>query len=140
MPVLSIFVPAAGKEHMNGIDARSAIVGVLQPNADRVTVYYEGNRYNASNGHRYDQKLELAAGRLVQRYPTIARSSLAVEALDVVGEYNTDTRSIRVLDAGKLNAWAGETVESGMTLEALRSAEYNRLMSMLRPGRGAGRV
>lgn len=135
MAVLSIFVPASGAQHLHGIDPHSAIVGAIVPGQDRVTVYYESNRYGAQNGHRFDQKLELAAGRLIQRYPTVARSSLSIEALEVVGEYNSETRTIRVSAPDKLAAWAGEAVESGPTLEAMRSSEYDRLMGMLRRGR-----
>lgn len=134
VPVLSILVPARGCEHKLGIDRGSAIVGLQALHDERVLVYFEGNRYRAENLRRFDQRIETAAGRLTQRYPTIARASVSASDLTLVGTFSTETRSIAVLDKIQLREWAGEDVEAGQTIEALKSTEYKRVMGLLKRG------
>ena len=59
-------------ENRFGIRAGSGIVG--RPAESGMSVYYEGNIYNASNMRSLLSKENQAAGRMKQRYPTVART------------------------------------------------------------------
>lgn len=135
MPVLTIFIPAAGRAAFLGVDPGSAIVGMLKEGSERVLVHFEGNRYGAENLKRFDERVEHAAGRLIQNYPTIAKASLAVTDLAAVGTYDSESRAILVYDSETLARWAGEIVTSGRTAAAIRREDYERAKRVMRTGR-----
>ena len=72
-----IYIPVPGSRIASMIDAGSGIVGA--PGESHVVLYYEGNRYGASNLEYYPDRVKNAAGRLFQRYPTIAMMGITVE-------------------------------------------------------------
>lgn len=100
---LTIYVPAAGT-HL-GIDPKSAIVG-REPEDGRIKVYFEGNRFGAENMRRFTDRLMHAAGRLVQRYPTIAYGWYPEKALVAVGTYDAaNWRITAIHNADALQQW-----------------------------------
>lgn len=117
MPVLEIFVPAPGSAAERLIARGSAIVGAprtgtRQPDDDRWTVYYEGNTIGASNVVSFHDKLQIAAGRLVHRYPTVAMASFPAEDLIHVGRYDVDRQVIlTITDAQALEVWTSGPAE-----------------------------
>lgn len=100
---LTIYVPAPGAEL--GIDPKSAIVG-LCPENGRIKVYFEGGRNGGHNMRLYTDRLMHAAGRLVQRYPTIALGWYPTEALVPVGLYDAaNWRIVAISNAEALQQW-----------------------------------
>ena len=89
MDTISIFVPAPGKSLSPFIAARSAIVG-REPDGGRISVYYEGNIYDYSGMIRFADRVACAAGRLVERYPTVARASLPESDLARIGYWDDE--------------------------------------------------
>lgn len=57
-----------------GIRPQSGIVAVCSD--ERVMIYYEGNLHGAENLRDWSERVICAAGRLFQRYPTVARTCL----------------------------------------------------------------
>lgn len=94
-----------------GIRAASGIVAHLFEGSCHV--YYEGNSYDVTDLKSWHSRMQLAAGRLLTSYPTIARLSLAPEAYKahfiVVGQYrlSQDTLVIEPGREAQLEAWAG---------------------------------
>jgi hypothetical protein len=90
LTVATIYVPAKEATRVLGIDPGSGIVGTTELHDGYLTLYYEGNRYNAVNMRRFEERIYHAAGRMFEGYPTIARMSLPVDVaateLVAVGE------------------------------------------------------
>jgi hypothetical protein len=111
--LLNVFIPKPDRKTTQGIAAKSAIVGAPTPDeTDSVIVYYEGNLNGAVNLNEYYEKLLCAAGRLKQRYPTVAMRMIPLADLHPVATYETETWSIvDVTDADALISWTGEPLE-----------------------------
>jgi hypothetical protein len=107
---------AAVKASVAKIDPKSAIVGVpIQgPIAALALIYFEGNRYNAANVVTLADRALIAAGRLAERYPTVASATVPSTALLRVGTF-TPGHGIDVPDAASLIAVARwlELIENG---------------------------
>lgn len=67
-------------------DPGSGIVGFATENG--FLIYFEGNRFDAENLHSWDSKVRQAYGRLVQKYPTVAKSFVNQSDLVSVGQTN----------------------------------------------------
>jgi hypothetical protein len=68
------------------IDPRSGIVG--RPDGHgRINLYYEGNRFGAENVRTYADRCAIAAGRLQENYPTIARSLVDLTNVRRIGTW-----------------------------------------------------
>lgn len=65
-------------------------------------VYYEGNRYDAENLRLYEQRVLCAAGRCVERYPTMARGVFPREDFEVIGTVTYDPVPTVVIEASGL--------------------------------------
>lgn len=114
MRQLDVYVPVKGSAAEHMIDAGSGIVGVLVPDPhgageDRVHVYYEGNRHGYANVVTFADRCELAAGRLWEAAPTIARAVLPAVELTKVGVFTeghgVDMPDVRAMLA--LTRWVG---------------------------------
>lgn len=109
-----VFVPTPGSRL--GIDPRSAIVAhdpvVVAGDAQLVLCWYEGNRYSASNLHRFVERVNNAAGRADQNYPTIAKQAIPRSQLVDVGTYDLQDGRLDVTDPAALATWLdGEPVD-----------------------------
>ena len=103
--------PEVVQLQLDGIDPRSAIVGadpeeLSHGAADRVVIYYEGNRYGASNIKTFADRAMLAGGRCVERYPTSAMRAVLAEALVKVGTLYLDHKRVEVEDGLSLTRLA----------------------------------
>jgi hypothetical protein len=82
---LTVYVPAPDSPLRHQIARGSAIVGRPAEGSPVVLIYYEGNVYGQFPS--YHEKLAAAAGRLVERYPTVARCLADLSDLTPVGSY-----------------------------------------------------
>lgn len=108
---LSLYVPNidSGVNHL--IDPRSGIVGV--PTVEgHVLIYYEGNRFGYANVRTWADRVLVAAGRCIERYPTVARRVVASESLLHVGSIDYDSKRIFIDNSEALAHWL-EVVELG---------------------------
>ncbi len=106
--ILTLYAPAQGRHPT--IAAGSAIIGYVRDGY--VHCYFEGNLYGAENLRRYYERAIVAAGRMVDRAPTVAQMLVPEEHLKAVARYDTETRRINeILDEIALVSWAGETAE-----------------------------
>lgn len=121
--LLSLYIPSPSCSYP--IHPGSAIVGSTPQDDVQVLVYFEGNLYGAENMRAYEQRVEHAAGRLTQRYPTIAKAMLRPTDLVRVGSYETDAHLLEIEQPDALETWAGEKVVSGVTQWA-RDRELQR--------------
>lgn len=102
----------------------SAVVG--QPSPDYVDCYYEGGRYQSMS---FEEKLNSAAGRLVERYATVARVRAPLETVIEVGTITWDPMLTtwvvsEITDPETLKEWAGELpVTNGTRSQKERGAE-----------------
>jgi len=123
---ISIFVPAPGHPLSPFIAPGSAIVG-REPVSGRISVYYEGNIYNTPGLARFADRVFTAAGRLAERYPTVARASLSATSLRRIGRWD-DERGEVVLDEPQadalLAAYLGLGVLDRSELVALGSSRW----------------
>jgi hypothetical protein len=62
------------------------MVGLFVDKPD-ILVYYEGNGWGATNSQRFEYCVGIAAGRLDQRYPTIACGHFRRDDFEVIGKY-----------------------------------------------------
>lgn len=93
-----------------GIDQGS---GIVTPQADlstaeRIKVWYEGNRFGASNLGRYVQRVYHAASRGDSNYPTIAFGLYEPDQFDVVATFDLFLGELSPSDAPRMNSWSGE--------------------------------
>lgn len=91
---LKVYVPnAKGISALSFIHKGSAIVSNGVADAEGfVTVYYEGNIYGAQNIRTFEDKAVIAAGRLAERYPTVARARVMIGHLTLVGDFHSNSR------------------------------------------------
>jgi len=106
---LAIFVPSKEGRSGCGIQAGSAICGIPQEDG-QLHLFYEGNIYGAVNLATFEERLNCAAGRLAQRYPTVAQIFTDASDFWVVGRcaYSTKLRSwvvTEINDPEVLAAW-----------------------------------
>lgn len=132
-----IYVPS-GSDHM-GIAQGSGIVGV--PSAEgNVTIYYEGNLNGCMNLGLYEERLQCALGRLVMKYPTVARSCVPASALTVVGHAIrvSSEKHIYDLDIGspqQVQAWLGDReklTDNRWLMHADKDGARRRVEAMMR--------
>ncbi|HEU5105198.1 MAG TPA: hypothetical protein VFU11_05110 [Solirubrobacterales bacterium] len=98
-PQIVVYVPAPGHEvDTLTIAPGSAIVGIPEVGADRVHVYFEGNRFGAVNIKTLADRALHAAGRLLQDYPTTAQMEVSRESLLAVGSF--DYSGVRIVLTG----------------------------------------
>ena len=121
MRELLVLVPKPGTDAERTIDAGSGIVcdplhvisGVLVSD-ERIEVYYEGNRYGASNMQTFEDKVKHAAGRLSERYPTIAKAMLPRTQFAAVGmfQFTADWKETRlsITDEATVKRWTEGSV------------------------------
>jgi hypothetical protein len=69
-----IYVPVERSIYDTMIDPGSGIVGA--EHGHELVIYYEGNRFGASNMHDPLERVKNAFGRLATLYPTVARMSV----------------------------------------------------------------
>ena len=108
---ISIFIPAPGKPLPAFIAPRSAIVG-LEPQGDRIAVYYEGNIYETPAMARFADRVYAAAGRLEAHYTTVARALLSVGDLAHIGYWN-DEDGLVLLDGHEAARALAAYLETG---------------------------
>ena len=104
---LTLYVPAAGAAFGAMVLPGSAIVG--SPDGDRIRIDYEGNRYRSANLVTFADRARQAAGRHLERYPTIARAWVAPANLVVVGTYEYPGGPLSITDPAALARWLGLT-------------------------------
>ena len=106
-----------------GIASSSAIVA--ERRGDFLHCHYEGALYSRMNWH---EKLCHAAGRLVERYPTVAQVAARPDDVIIVGtalwDDSVQAWTIGTLEDGAaLEAWTGEALSPGPTDEMRRVAD-----------------
>jgi hypothetical protein len=81
------------------IDPKSAIVSQGCEQHGRLLIYYEDNRCNAASVRTFADRALIAAGRLSERYPTIAGALVPSEAPRSVGLFTPGHGGRRACDA-----------------------------------------
>jgi hypothetical protein len=78
--------PADTRAAVANIDPKSAIVSAPDDpgQADRILIYYEGNRYGYAGVITFADRARIAAGRLKEQAPVIARAAVPRLALTQV--------------------------------------------------------
>lgn len=111
MKTLTLFVPNLSvATPLSTIVSGSAIVG-SDSGADRITVDYAGNIYQSQNPPTYEDRVNNAAGKQVERYPTKARASVPREHLRAIGTASYlpghGWYISEISDAAALQGWLG---------------------------------
>lgn len=92
--VYLVLVPKSESRAALAIDPGSGIVTKTGETPRRI-VYFEGNRFGASNLSTFEERVQCAAGRLYTNYPTIARGLFPASEFDTVGSlYVTDDADV----------------------------------------------
>lgn len=103
-----VFVPRDGAR-LN-ISPGSGIVGVPMPGLELVVVYFQGSAEGQPGLARLADRVFHAHGRLVERYPTVARMTLPPNLLREVGTFDPASGAVSPVDAHSetiLAAWLG---------------------------------
>lgn len=111
----NLYVPAPGVQH--NILPKSAIVG--EERGDNIETHYEGG--SASNIQNFEDRIQHAAGRRIERYPTIALRAWRKDELIKVGTVARDEDLkvwiiSEIIDEPALRKWIGDedpAVEGG---------------------------
>lgn len=106
--MINVYVPdpafmrgrqTASIDPLSGIVGNAVADGLVPANDDApVLIYYESNRFGAVNIVTFADRCMIAAGRLTQRYPTIARREVRSGAVIRLGEYLPDQRRVVIDD------------------------------------------
>lgn len=107
---LTVYVPTPGSSAERIIARGSAIVGE-RPQDGRIHVHYEGNVYGSESLARFAQRCLHAAGRYIERYPTVAQVWLEENELVAVGSWDEE-RGVAQLDADQ-SVW-GRWLDCGV--------------------------
>jgi hypothetical protein len=129
MTMLRVFVPNPDTDRALIIDPGSGIVSADDTGADRVTVDYEGNRFESAQMAAYADRVDHAAGRHTTRYPTVARASLPTDALIEVATYDDETGTVTPLSpthAATLAQWCGADDLDDTELTTQSNGKHNR--------------
>ena len=88
---MNILIPKPNNSKRKLIKAGSGIVATDLPDGS-TDIYFEGNLYGAENLRSYWGRLLCAAGRLSQKYPTVARlvDKDRSENFDCIGAFDYD--------------------------------------------------
>lgn len=129
----NLYVPAPGVKH--DILPQSAIVG--EERGDYIETHYEGGR--ASNVQSYEDRIQHAAGRRIERYPTSALRAWKKDELIKVGTVTRDENLkvwliSEIIDEPALRSWIGDqdrAAEGGS--DHLHIEAAGRLFSKLAP-------
>jgi hypothetical protein len=131
--VADIFVPVEAYQAMTDIGPGSGIVGYpfgtdRMPGAsDSLNVYFEGNIYEAENLKKWTDKVRQAYGRMVLSYPTIAKSIVAADHFQMVG--NTDGNVVTITDMPALQRWLAFSNK----MDSAPASDEERLPERYRP-------
>lgn len=81
-----IFVPSAEFNFAANAAIRmgSGIVGFGNPDGT-LTVYFEGNRFDDSSLHKWENKVRKSYDRMVMRAPTVSKTKIDAKQLELVG-------------------------------------------------------
>lgn len=122
-----VYLPAGGHPATEGIARGSAIIGVPEPGAEEVRIYFEGALYEQVNMVTLADRAVHACGRLRERYPTIAKRMVPRSALVAVGTF--DEAAGRIILTGEQSAAAVATWLGVPTLDPaeLRRSELPRV-------------
>ncbi|MFZ3481697.1 hypothetical protein [Sphingomonas sp. 3-13AW] len=120
---LNLYVPKA--DGSCGVAKGSAIVGLPCADTGRIEVYYEG----AVHGQKmsFEDKIQHAAGRLIDRAPIVAFGFYDADEFVLVGQVARSERLFgwvvtEITDPSALEAWAGEPVTVGGSAEMRQRA------------------
>lgn len=127
---LAVYVPNEDAPEVVGlalkhIDKGSGIVGIPADEYEgvlpagvrdaRTLIYYEGNRYGASNMVTFADRCYFAASRLIERYPTVAQAAVPTHTLTQAGWYYPSEKRVEIRDVHDMIAvahWLGLDVTS----------------------------
>lgn len=130
---LAVYVPNDDAPEVVGlavehIDKGSGIVGRPAPDT-RILIYYEGNRYGASNIVTFADRCYHAASRLEQDYPTVAQAYVPAEAITQAGWFYMPERRVDIRDVHDMIAiahWLDLEVSDDRLRDELRPHEGRR--------------
>lgn len=78
----TIYIPVEGSLLDMMIDPGSGIAGIRKQPSGMLVIYYEGNRFGATNMHKGCERVICAFGRLAVQYPTVAMQGVLPENED----------------------------------------------------------
>jgi len=116
-----VYLPAGGHPATEGIARGSAIVGVPEPGAEEVRIYFEDALNGQVNMVTLADRAVHAYGRLRKRYPTIAKRMVPRGSLVAVGTF--DEPAGRIILTGEQSAAA---VATWLGVPTLDPAELRR--------------
>jgi hypothetical protein len=104
-----VYVLSETHRELYNILPKTALVSnpSLRHNLVLQLVYFEGNMYGALNLGRYIERVSCAWGRMANKYPTAAMIAIARDHLIKVGEFESNTKTLRIDNADALAKWLG---------------------------------
>jgi len=104
---IEVVVPAEGR--LSHVAPASGIVCAPDEGGGRL-IYFEGNKYGSESLAHWADRVYHAAGRLIERYPTVARMTVAADDVVTVGHLDCEDGEITLTEPGSrplLAAWLG---------------------------------
>jgi hypothetical protein len=102
-----VYLPIGGDPVTADIVRGSGIVGRPRSGSEEVMVYFEGAVYDQANVRTLADRATQAAGRMIERYPTVARRVVSRDALTAVGTFDLRRRRIILTGPHSERAVAG---------------------------------
>ena len=98
----ALFVPAAGHEieMPSNLKNGAGIVGFGNQDGT-LTIYFESNRFADPNLQKWEQKVQLAYGRMVDHLPTTSRIVMLADQLEQVGLMDSHSIELTIFDGLK---------------------------------------
>ena len=124
-----VYVHAKESYLRNKILKGSAVVGFDPDTIDpdnEITVYYEGNFYNAANLNTFEEKCLCAADRMLTNYPTLAFANVLRSELLWVGWFNLETKALTLGEWGEeiFEEWIDIDSDNNITEEDVHKGTY----------------
>lgn len=132
MSTLTVYIPTDEAAERLGIAPGSAICGSTE--GERIRIDYEGDIYGRASMRGYAKRLLHAAGRHVERYPTVARAWVRPEDLIIVGTYDTEREDLHLSEPDALLAWLGSDhfAPEDLVAPTRRAEERQMIITALR--------
>jgi hypothetical protein len=108
--MLSILVPVKGSSIELSVLPKSAIVCRTESLGRELAIcYYEGNLFESDSLSDFRSRLDCAAGRLIDTYPTVAMMGVSSRDVIEVGTYDEVRRfPSSITNEAAILAWSGE--------------------------------
>jgi hypothetical protein len=126
MNTFTVFLPRPDTYLAQTVARGSALVGQLDPAAERIQVDYEGGIYGQINLRRFVERVHCAADRQASDYPSGSRAWVPAADLTAIGSFTADSGQVKLDPAAQSALASWLDLVSLPAEELIRPAHWSR--------------